>query len=193
MTPCPEKDIRLSQDVLKRDSGHTWLRSHSPPPPQSICETRRPCSPGRCSGPAGGAMRVGCWEDALPPPWSSAASMPISVPPRRVGPLLWGHSSAVGTQQARGTWPAPGISAQRKVPRVTDRRPLTRSPGDEGQCCGWPSPPPTSHCARGPSVSPHTPPRQPPHPSRLPLSREWDRLRACSEISIHMCLSDAVT
>ena len=33
MTPCPQKDIRLSQDVLKRDLGHTWLRSHPHPHP----------------------------------------------------------------------------------------------------------------------------------------------------------------
>lgn len=39
----------------------------------------------------------------------------------------------------------------------------------------------------GLSVAPHTP-QAAPHPSWLPLSREWDRLSARSEVSIQMCL-----
>lgn len=133
------------------------LVTSPPAPAPSIHETRRPCSPGRCSGLAGGAVRAGCWENALPPPWSSAASMLISVPPGRAGPLPSG-SPAVGTRRARGTWPAPGISAQRKVPRVTDEEATRPEPqGTRGSVAAGRRLLPLLTVRGGPSVAPHTP------------------------------------
>ena len=88
MTPCPQKDIRLSQDVLKRDLGHTWLRSHPHPHPSLFVRL------GALAVPA--AARV---QPAVPCGWG-VGKMPSRLPgllpppcPSLSLPGGWGLSS----------------------------------------------------------------------------------------------------
>lgn len=115
-----------------------------------------------------------------------AGKMPSRRPRAHLCPSREGRASALGcpSRHTAGTWNLAGAqNLGSALSPSCDRRGghSTGAPGDEGQRCGWPWPPPTSHCARGALCRPPHP-QAPPLPSGLPLCREWDRLSASSEI-----------